>query len=81
MTDTLFRDADLIEDGDLVIYHGSITYCHGLYIATSCPCRNCALADYRGTDDVRYSLSDPWGEYQRLFHVRRQSITRSVAIS
>ncbi|MFD9284619.1 hypothetical protein ACFWD7_46620 [Streptomyces mirabilis] len=80
MTDTLFRNADLIESGDLVIYHGSIKSRHGLYIATHCPCRNCVLADFHGIADARYYLTDPWDDYRlNLFHVRRQSITRSAA--
>ncbi|MFE9881920.1 hypothetical protein [Streptomyces sp. NPDC005784] len=82
MSSTLFRGADLIESGDLVIYHGSKPDYHGLYIALPCPCRYCYIADVRGTPDARYALVDPWGEHPRgLVHVRRQSITRSVANS
>lgn len=76
----LFRSADLIENGDLVLYHGSKTDRHGLYIALPCPCRYCMLADARGVPDARYALLDPWGEDPRgLHHVRRQSMTRSAA--
>lgn len=80
MTDTLFRALDLIEPGDLVIYHGSITELHGLYIATPCACFFCAIRDRRGDADARYSLTDPFGEAPGTVRcARRQSITRSAA--
>lgn len=61
-SDTLLRILDLIEPGDLVLYHGSITNRHGLYLAQSCDCFYCARADYLGSDDVRYRLTDPYAD-------------------
>ncbi|MEV6654780.1 hypothetical protein [Streptomyces sp. NPDC051219] len=82
MSDTLLRDLDLIEPGDLVIYHGSITDRHGLYVAKPCDCFYCVRADYLGSDDVRYRLTDPYSDDPNaltLRCVRRQSVTRSTA--
>lgn len=80
MFDSLFQLLDLIEPGDLVIYSGSLTDCHGLYIAQPCPCRRCLRRDACGSTDARYLLLNPWGDRDRdLFCVRRQSITRSAA--
>ncbi|WP_426568126.1 hypothetical protein [Streptomyces canus] len=85
MSDTLLRALDLIEPGDLVIYHGTVTTHHGLYIATPCDCRACVLADMRaarrGADsaDPRYRLIDPWNLTFTLRCARRESITRSAA--
>ncbi|MER5909551.1 hypothetical protein ABT124_03345 [Streptomyces sp. NPDC001982] len=83
--DTLLRSLDLIEPGDLVVYHGSIEQAHGLYIAQPCDCYWCRVADKRaakgGPDsrDPRYRLTDPWGTARTLHCARRQSITRSAA--
>lgn len=85
MSDTLLRALDLIEPGDLVIYHGTVTEAHGLYIAKPCDCRACVLADIRaarhGADsaDPRYRLIDPWDPARTLRCARRESITRSAA--
>jgi hypothetical protein len=81
MTDTIFKALDLVEPGDLVIYHGSITTYHGLWIAVPCSCARCQASDHLGLgDSPRYDLIDPW-EPERLspYHVRRMSITRSTA--
>ncbi|MFD5427712.1 hypothetical protein [Streptomyces sp. NPDC127084] len=81
MSDTLLRTLDLIEPGDLVVYHGSITKHHGLYLARPCDCFHCVRADYLGSDDVRYRLTDPYGTDPHaltLRCVRRQSVTRSA---
>jgi hypothetical protein len=43
----LLRTLDLIEPGDLVVYHGSITDRHGLYLA-----KPCGLAHSGGVDAV-----------------------------
>ncbi|MHC3474665.1 hypothetical protein ACYF6T_39050 [Streptomyces sp. 7R007] len=79
MSDTLFRSLELIEPGDLVLYHGSITNLHGLWLAVPCPCRLCYAMDALGIPDIRFALIDPWREQPGPVHVRRQSITRSVA--
>lgn len=82
MSDTLLRTLDLIEPGDLVIYHGSIPQYHGLYLARPCDCADCRIADLLGIDDIRYRLSDPFAEDPdalTLRCVRRKSITRSAA--
>lgn len=85
MSDTLLRALDLIEPGDLVVYHGSITQAQGLYIARPCDCFWCRVADQqaarRGADsaDPRYRLIDPWNPDFTLRCARRQSITRSAA--
>ncbi|MFJ5142660.1 hypothetical protein [Streptomyces sp. NPDC088707] len=82
MSDTLFRTLGLIEPGDLVIYHGSIPSRHGLHLARPCGCVDCGRADYLGSTDVRYQLSDPFAEDPEaltLRCVRGQSITRSTA--
>ncbi|MER8233113.1 hypothetical protein [Streptomyces sp. NPDC094049] len=82
MSDTLLRTLDLVEPGDLVIYHGSIPEHHGLYLARPCDCADCRIADHLGTDDPRYRLSDPFAEDPdalTLRCVRRKSITRSPA--
>ncbi|MFD4343436.1 hypothetical protein ACFWQ6_00900 [Streptomyces coelicoflavus] len=77
--DTLFRSLDLIEPGDLVIYHGTLTDCHGLWLAVPCPCNLCHAMDRMGFTDLRFALIDPWGERSGPVHARRTSITRSVA--
>ncbi|MFF9238417.1 hypothetical protein ACF1AY_15995 [Streptomyces sp. NPDC014776] len=77
--DTLFRSLDLIEPGDLVIYHGSIEDLHGLWLAIPCPCGICRRIDQLGIAETRFALADPWGEEPGPFHVRRKSITRSAA--
>lgn len=83
--DTLLRSLDLIEPGDLVIYHGHIDSAHGLYIATPCDCYWCRVADQRaavrGPDSAnpRYRLTDPWNPAFTLRCARRESLTRSVA--
>lgn len=79
MSDTLIRALDLIGPGDLVIYHGSIEELHGLWLAVPCPCQICTALDALGIADVRFALADPWGERPGPHHVRRQSVTRSVA--
>ncbi|MFI8515289.1 hypothetical protein ACIGHB_29595 [Streptomyces sp. NPDC085460] len=82
MSDTLFASLDLIEPGDVVVYHGSIPAHHGLHIAHPCACAYCASADYLGSTDVRYRLTDPFAEdpdATALCCVRRRSITRSAA--
>ncbi|MCX3059582.1 hypothetical protein [Streptomyces beihaiensis] len=79
MSDTLIRALDLIEPGDLVVYHGSIESCHGLWLAVPCPCEVCRAMDAFGVPDPRLLLIDPWGELPGPHHVRRQSITRSAA--
>lgn len=79
MTDTLFRDADVIELGDLVVYHGSITALHGLWLAVPCQCGNCKLMDEMGLPNVRFALVDPWGEEPGPEHVRRTSVSHSRA--
>lgn len=81
MSDTLLRSLDLIEPGDLVIYHGSITDLHGLFLAIPCPCDICRAMDAMGLPDPRFALVDPWNERPGPFHARRESITRSVACS
>ncbi|WP_155054557.1 hypothetical protein [Streptomyces blattellae] len=79
MSDTLIRSLDLIEPGDLVIYHGTITDLHGLWLAVPCPCRICRAVDALGLVDLRFALVDPWGERSGPYHARRESITRSAA--
>ncbi|MFE5795784.1 hypothetical protein ACFQ8C_24865 [Streptomyces sp. NPDC056503] len=82
MSHTLFAALNLIEPGDIVLYHGSIPAHHGLYIAHPCTCFDCARADHLGTTDVRYRLTDPFDENTdptTLRCVRRRSITRSAA--
>ncbi|MFE6461975.1 hypothetical protein ACFVP0_31525 [Streptomyces cinereoruber] len=82
MSITLFRALDLIEPGDLVLYHGSKPDFHGLYVARPCDCFYCAREDYLGATDTRYRLSDPYTEDPdalTLRCVRRTSITRSAA--
>ncbi|HET6636807.1 MAG TPA: hypothetical protein VFH77_17450 [Streptomyces sp.] len=77
--DTLFGSLDLIEPGDLVIYHGSIEDRHGLWLAIPCPCEICLAADLLGIADCRFALIDAWGEQSGPHHARRESITRSAA--
>ncbi|MGW1071539.1 hypothetical protein [Streptomyces sp. NPDC002537] len=77
--DTLFRRLDLIQPGDLVLYHGSIPRAHGLYIALPCPCSTCRFLYEFAPADTRYALVDPWGELPGPRCVRRESITRSTA--
>lgn len=79
MDATLFRFIELIEPGDLVVYHGSLTALHGLWLAVPCGCAICMRLDRFGIADVRFALADPWGEAPGPFHVRRASITRSAA--
>ncbi|MFB6620525.1 hypothetical protein ACFCV9_40940 [Streptomyces sp. NPDC056367] len=82
MSDTLFRALDLIEPGDLVLYHGSITDRHGLYLAIPCDCIPCVRDNHRGSNDVRYRLTDPFEEEPdapTLRCARRESLTRSTA--
>ncbi|MFJ2004774.1 hypothetical protein [Streptomyces chartreusis] len=85
MSDTLLRSLELIEPGDLVLYHGTVANHHGLYIAVPCNCRACVLADVRairrGPDSAnpRYRLIDPWNPDFTLRCARRESITRSAA--
>lgn len=82
MSDTLLRALDLIEPGDLVQYHGSITEKHGLYIAVPCTCPPCTFEDRLGRTDVRYRLTDPFADDPDetvIYNVRRASITRSIA--
>ncbi|MFF2094818.1 hypothetical protein [Streptomyces sp. NPDC058202] len=79
MSDTLIRSLDLIEPGDLVIYHGSIPSAHGLWLAVPCGCGTCQRFDRFGLSDVRFALADPWGERSGPEHVRRESLTRSIA--
>lgn len=79
MSDTLFRELDMIEPGDLVVYHGSISGLHGLWLAIPCLCPTCLRLDALGVSDLRFDLIDPWGELSGPYHVRRQSITRSSA--
>lgn len=81
MSDTLIRSLDLIEPGDLVLYHGSIEELHGLWLAVPCTCSLCRAIDRLGLPETRFALADPWGEEPGPFHVRRQSLTRSVATS
>lgn len=77
--DELFHSLDLIGPGDLVIYHGTLTDCHGLWLAVPCPCEICRAIDAFGLCDSRFALIDPWGEQSGPFHARRESITRSTA--
>ncbi|MFF3884082.1 hypothetical protein [Streptomyces sp. NPDC001914] len=79
MSDTLLSSLDLIEPGDLVIYTGSIPSLHGLWLAIPCPCRICEAIDAFGLPDTRFALGDPWGQRPGPHHVRRESITRSIA--
>lgn len=79
MSDTLIRALDLIEPGDLVIYHGSIESHHGLWLAVPCGCGICVRLDAFGIPEVRFALVDPWGERSGPHHARRESITRSAA--
>ncbi|MEV7581566.1 hypothetical protein [Streptomyces erythrochromogenes] len=82
MSDTLLRTLDLVEPGDLVLYHGSKPEHHGLYLAQPCDCLDCGVSDYLGIDDVRYRLVDPFADDPyacKVHHVRRESITRSAA--
>ncbi|WP_228981386.1 hypothetical protein [Streptomyces sp. DH12] len=85
MSDTLLRALDLIQPGDLVQYHGSVTDRHGLYIAIPCGCPFCICADRAGSaHSPRYTLLDPYdvqgGALATVaLHVRRRSITRSAA--
>jgi hypothetical protein len=81
MDTKFFRTIELIEPGDLVLYHGSIGSHHGLWLAIPCPCRVCHRLDEIGFPDVRYALVDPWGELSGPHHVRPESITRSAACS
>jgi hypothetical protein len=81
MDTKFFRTIELIEPGDLVLYHGSIPSHHGLWLAIPCPCRVCRRLDEIGFPDVRYALVDPWRELSGPHHVRPESITRSVACS
>ncbi|OKJ48099.1 hypothetical protein AMK27_38850 [Streptomyces sp. CB02009] len=81
MSDTLLRTLDLVEPGDLVLYHGSKPECHGLYMARLCFCAHCGHADHVGSADTRYHLTDPFAEDTDacvVHHVRRASITRSA---
>ncbi|KAB7850159.1 hypothetical protein [Streptomyces mobaraensis] len=72
----LIRSLDIVEPGDLVIYHGSIPARHGFHIATPCVCPHCLLAGEYGSEDLRYHLIDPWDETARpLRCVRPESIT------
>ncbi|CBG73101.1 hypothetical protein SCAB_60821 [Streptomyces scabiei 87.22] len=79
MSDTLIRALDLIEPGDLVIYHGSLTHLHGLWLAVPCNCGICHRLDLLGFAEIRFALVDPWGERSGPHHARRESITRSAA--
>lgn len=79
MSDALFRAIDLIEPGDLVIYHGSIRSLHGLWLALPCECRICQRLDALGFADLRFALVDPWGELSGPHHARPESLTRSAA--
>ncbi|MEV6791282.1 hypothetical protein AB0M87_04615 [Streptomyces sp. NPDC051320] len=78
-TDSLFRSIDLIEPGDLVVYHGTLTDLHGLWLALPCECAVCFRLDALGIADIRFHLVDPWGELSGPMHARRESITRSIA--
>lgn len=76
IADSIFRALGLIQPGDLVMYHGSITDRHGLYIAEPCTCPDCRFEDHLGANDPRYRLVDPFDETSLgLRCVRRQSIT------
>ncbi|MFJ8348949.1 hypothetical protein ACIQ9J_21825 [Streptomyces sp. NPDC094153] len=77
--DALFNYLNLIGPGDLVLYHGTLTDAHGLWLAMPCPCNICHAMDALGLPDVRFALIDPWGEQPGPFHARRASITRSAA--
>lgn len=80
MSDTLIRSLDLIEPGDLVVYHGSIRLLHGVaWVAIPCPCEVCGAFDRMGLPESRFALADPWGELPGPHHVRRQSLSRSAA--
>lgn len=79
MTDTLIRSLDLIEPGDLVRYHGSIPGLHGLWLALPCACGICKAIDALGLPEARFALADPWGELTGPHHVRRHSLTLSIA--
>ncbi|MFJ4735250.1 hypothetical protein ACIP6V_23750 [Streptomyces sp. NPDC088770] len=77
--DALFNSLNLIGPGDLVLYHGTLTDAHGLWLAMPCPCNICHAMDALGLPDVRFALIDPWDEQPGPFHARRASITRSAA--
>lgn len=79
-TDVLFASLDLIEPGDLVLYHGSKTGEHGLFIAAPCECRYCYAGDRSGSTDTRYRLESISTVGRNLVHARRQSITAARAI-
>lgn len=76
--ETLINSLNLIQPGDLVHYHGSITPAHGLYLAHPCPCATCRLRFELAPANLRYRLTDPWGERLGPQCVHRQSITRST---
>lgn len=78
MSDTLLRQLDLIEPGDLVVYRGSIESAHGLWLAIPCGCGICRAADVYGLRQIPFTLIDPWGEQAGPFHVRPSSVTRSA---
>lgn len=74
MSDSLIAALDLVMPGDLVIYHGSITDHHGLYLAQPCACIHCVRGDRKGKADPRYLLTNVADATCHLRHVRRRSI-------
>ena len=79
-TDLLFASLDLIEPGELVLYHGSKTGEHGLFLATPCECRHCFAGDQSGDTDTRYRLQSISTVGRDLVHARRDSVTAARAI-
>ena len=77
------QDIDRIEDGTLVIYHGTCTQEHGLKIARPCSCNHCLTVllfpQLAPNAQQRFELHDPWTGESHVWHVRRRSITRSTA--
>ncbi|MER5638283.1 hypothetical protein ABT095_15140 [Kitasatospora sp. NPDC002227] len=66
--------ADVIPDGSLVTYHGSVRNWHGVYRAYACKVEGCC-ADYTGPD-VRYRLHSLATNKPLRGCARRTSITR-----
>ncbi|MFJ4551062.1 hypothetical protein ACIP4X_17850 [Streptomyces sp. NPDC088817] len=57
--DALFNSLNLIGPGDLVLYHGTLTDAHGLWLAMPCPCNICHAMDALGLPDVASPSSTP----------------------
>jgi hypothetical protein len=91
--ESLVADAVGNEQADAGLHSTAVADVRHLTVASACRpkrrssarasnCFYCARADYLGSDDVRYQLTDPYAHDAHavaLRCVRRQSLTRSTA--